>query len=782
MPSRATCVATALRISSTPSSPSEHVKFDMKAMCQRSSSADVVVGPSLKDNEDTESPLATAQASSEDTYGEISALLSSLSEVSLRAVSNRVVAWANRSKEENNGDTLARIISLVFEKATDNATKSELYAKLCRSTMDCINLDVRDYHMKDGEGNLITGPQLFCRYLLNHCQEEFERGLDGGGDSSAEVQRNKDQQYLGFIKFLGELFKVKMFAQRTICECLKTLLSNVDSTGDPDLYIECLGALLTTIGGLLDSSKARAHMDVYFSHIQELSRSPAVTPLNQLKLQSLINLRQEGWNPSPEAHGMTVDDDGIGGHVLGDLNIPSANKNQQPSPTNSSPVMLRSTSAPMTELVDVPLPIDEPPPAPFMSESEALARAEETSAEFFSVRDVVAAKRYFIELPPGHHHLLVGTLVDTAISSEADACLVAELFDSAASGNLCSPAAFEAGFVSTTKSLADIVEDVPDAFTSYVRMFKGAHLDADVECWTRIVSMSTESDELMPLLFGTAVSTFPVKRLPLSPSAPRVLEPATNMVPNPPAKVNGVMDDKSPEPMSPRTVHTSRQSSDDDDLYAEFSESPTIPSSHITPAPTAIQRRINAQEARNQHISTQVPRATDLHIPALPRTVTPPLPDHNNLRLVHLRMPRNEANEHIEQTVALLFGGPHDIDSALSVFAAIPPRHHSRFVDRLVSFAIESTRADAQLVAYFFYCAAVKGLCSAAAFEGGFALTAAALEDVAAESPDVVLLFATMAKGAGLHRDREWRTRFFGRLERLGYGPDLASLSSASVG
>ncbi|KAI1783399.1 hypothetical protein LXA43DRAFT_1102585 [Ganoderma leucocontextum] len=110
--------------------------------------------------------------------------------------------------------------------------------------------------------------------------------------------------------------------------------------------------------------------------------------------------------------------------------------------------------------------------------------------------------------------------------------------------------------------------------------------------------------------------------------------------------------------------------------------------------------------------------------------------------------------------------------SVLSIFTAVPLHHHSPLIDRLISFAIESMHADAQLVAYFFYCTAATRLCSTAAFEGRFALTAAALADVAAESLDVVLLFATMVKGVGLHRDREWRTHVFRRLEMLEYGPN----------
>ena len=49
--------------------------------------------------------------------------------------------------------------------------------------------------------------------------------------------------------------------------------------------IESLCKLLTTVGQILDTPKARAHMDVYFSRMKELSKSPKVNSRMQLMLQ-----------------------------------------------------------------------------------------------------------------------------------------------------------------------------------------------------------------------------------------------------------------------------------------------------------------------------------------------------------------------------------------------------------------------------------------------------------------------------------------------------------------
>ena len=64
---------------------------------------------------------------------------------------------------------------------------------------------------------------------------------------------------------------------------MKKLLGNVDNPEEKE--IESLCKLLTTVGNSLDTQKARAHMDVYFSQMKELTKSPHVTPHMQFMLQ-----------------------------------------------------------------------------------------------------------------------------------------------------------------------------------------------------------------------------------------------------------------------------------------------------------------------------------------------------------------------------------------------------------------------------------------------------------------------------------------------------------------
>ena len=85
------------------------------------------------------------------------------------SISDQIIACANKSEKENDGRTLIQVIQLVFKKATDEATWSEMYAQLCRKMMEQMSTKVQDDSIKNADGKPITGCQLFRNYLLNRC-------------------------------------------------------------------------------------------------------------------------------------------------------------------------------------------------------------------------------------------------------------------------------------------------------------------------------------------------------------------------------------------------------------------------------------------------------------------------------------------------------------------------------------------------------------------------------------------------------------------------------------
>jgi translation initiation factor 4G len=257
----------------------------------------------------------------------VKGLLNKLTMEKFDSISDQIIEWANKSEKEKDGRTLIQVIRLVFEKATDEATWSEMYARLCRKMMEQISPKVQDDGIKNAEGKPIAGGQLFRKYLLNRCQEDFERGWvakeataaaaatkamedkaakaanekssadPDSGEAGDEIVLYSDEYYaaqkakrqgLGLIKFIGELFKLQMLTERIMHECVKKLLGNVENPEEEE--IESLCKLISTVGALLDTQKARAHMDVYFSRMKELGRGSNVSSRMQFMLQVRLSL------------------------------------------------------------------------------------------------------------------------------------------------------------------------------------------------------------------------------------------------------------------------------------------------------------------------------------------------------------------------------------------------------------------------------------------------------------------------------------------------------------
>ena len=188
----------------------------------------------------------------------VRALLNKLTVKEFNSISDQIISWANKSENEKDGRTLIQVIRLIFEKAADEANWSEMYACLCRKMMETISSKVQDDGIKNADGKPIAGGQLFRKYLLNRCQEDFERGWvakeatarvaaakasedqaikaanEKGDDSKLyseeyHTAQKANRQGLGLIKFFGELFKLHMLMERIMHECVKKLLGNMDN-------------------------------------------------------------------------------------------------------------------------------------------------------------------------------------------------------------------------------------------------------------------------------------------------------------------------------------------------------------------------------------------------------------------------------------------------------------------------------------------------------------------------------------------------------------------------
>uniref|UniRef100_A0A8C6LVX0 Eukaryotic translation initiation factor 4 gamma, 1a n=1 Tax=Nothobranchius furzeri TaxID=105023 RepID=A0A8C6LVX0_NOTFU len=201
-------------------------------------------------------------------------------------------------------ERLKGVIDLIFEKAISEPNFCVAYANMCRCL---INLKIPAI---DKSGNAVT----FRKLLLNRCQKEFEKDQDDDeffekkqkeleaakGDEErerlrVELEEARDKarrRSLGNIKFIGELFKLKMLTEAIMHDCVVKLLKNHDEES-----LECLCRLLSTIGKDLDFEKAKPRMDQYFNQIDKIIKERKTSSRIRFMLQDVLDLRRSNWVP-----------------------------------------------------------------------------------------------------------------------------------------------------------------------------------------------------------------------------------------------------------------------------------------------------------------------------------------------------------------------------------------------------------------------------------------------------------------------------------------------------
>ncbi|XP_044148436.1 eukaryotic translation initiation factor 4 gamma 1 [Bufo gargarizans] len=201
-------------------------------------------------------------------------------------------------------DRLKGVIDLIFEKAISEPNFSVAYANMCRCLM---GLKVPT---TDKPGVTVN----FRKLLLNRCQKEFEKDKDDDevferkqkemdaattpeektrlNDALVEARDSARRRSLGNIKFIGELFKLKMLTEAIMHDCVVKLLKNHDEES-----LECLCRLLSTIGKDLDFERAKPRMDQYFNQMDKIIKERKTSSRIRFMIQDVIDLRMCNWVP-----------------------------------------------------------------------------------------------------------------------------------------------------------------------------------------------------------------------------------------------------------------------------------------------------------------------------------------------------------------------------------------------------------------------------------------------------------------------------------------------------
>ncbi|CAK7208134.1 hypothetical protein SEUCBS140593_000059 [Sporothrix eucalyptigena] len=238
----------------------------------------------------------------------VKAALNKMTPEKFDKISEQILDIALQSKDEDDGRTLRQVIQLTFEKATDEAHWASMYARFCKVMLDRMSPEIRDVTITDKKGEIISGGTLFRKYLLNRCQQEFERGWkvdipEPKEGESKETAMLSDEYYeaaaakrrgLGLVQFIGELYKLGMLTERIMHECVRKL---VDYETTPDeAEIESLSKLLRTVGANLDATeKGHLMMDAYFSRIKNIIDIPDLPSRLKFMLMDIVDLRDASW-------------------------------------------------------------------------------------------------------------------------------------------------------------------------------------------------------------------------------------------------------------------------------------------------------------------------------------------------------------------------------------------------------------------------------------------------------------------------------------------------------
>lgn len=246
----------------------------------------------------------------------VKAALNKMTPEKFDKISDQILEIAAQSKHESDGRTLRQVIQLTFEKACDEAHWAGMYAQFCHKMLTTMSPEIRDDTIRDKAGNPVIGGGLFRKYLLNRCQEEFERGWqvnlpDKPEGETQEAALLSDEYYiaaaakrrgLGLIQFIGQLYKLRMLTVRIMHECVLRLLN---FEGDPDeAAVENLTTLLKAIGATMDEDQqGQSCIEMYFERINVLLENASLASRPRFMLMDLVDLRKAHWKGKNDSKG-----------------------------------------------------------------------------------------------------------------------------------------------------------------------------------------------------------------------------------------------------------------------------------------------------------------------------------------------------------------------------------------------------------------------------------------------------------------------------------------------
>nr|XP_013189288.1 unnamed protein product [Amyelois transitella]XP_013189289.1 unnamed protein product [Amyelois transitella] len=210
-----------------------------------------------------------------------------------------------KTLEINNQNRLEGVIDLVFEKAIDEPNFSEAYAAMCNKLS---TLKVPAHNASSPEQCV-----NFRGLIISRCQAQFEAEkvdeqilkLEKEVSECTDPAKKKELQLMlveeyrrvrmrsvGNVRFIGELYKLKMLTAKIMVYCMNHLIDKLEEE-----KLECLCKLLTTIGEQVES-EVKDQLDNVFKKMQDIisdRKNNKISSRVRFMIQDVIELRRRKW-------------------------------------------------------------------------------------------------------------------------------------------------------------------------------------------------------------------------------------------------------------------------------------------------------------------------------------------------------------------------------------------------------------------------------------------------------------------------------------------------------
>ncbi|GBP96481.1 Eukaryotic translation initiation factor 4 gamma 1 [Eumeta japonica] len=239
------------------------------------------------------------QRKTEEVYKKFRGILNKLTPQKFDTLMERI-----KKLEIDTQTRLEGVIDLVFEKAIDEPNFSEAYASMCQK-LSKLKVPADNPTTPDQQVN-------FRNLIISRCQNQFvtnkvdeqvsklEKDLAECTDPAKkkelqllleEENRKIRMRSVGNVRFIGELYKLKMLTFKIMLFCMNHLIDKPEEE-----KLECLCKLLTTIGQQVEC-ETKDQVEIIFKRMQEIvdKKSYKISSRVRFMIQDVIELRKRNW-------------------------------------------------------------------------------------------------------------------------------------------------------------------------------------------------------------------------------------------------------------------------------------------------------------------------------------------------------------------------------------------------------------------------------------------------------------------------------------------------------